>query len=93
MTNMDSGLGEPPADSWVTYNKGPHSCKAHTFGVLGFKQPVELPCVLIDGHDGNHRYVIEWSNPTGPSETPGPDRIPERDGPGTGLAGDAPNSG
>jgi hypothetical protein len=26
-------------------------------------------------------------------QTPGPDRTPERDGPGTGLAGDAPNSG
>lgn len=35
-------------------------CPAKVKAVLGLPSPVMLPCGLLDGHDGPHRYRIEW---------------------------------
>jgi hypothetical protein len=37
-------------------------CSARTQGTLGFAQPTVIPCSLKAGHDGRHRYTIEWSD-------------------------------
>lgn len=45
----------------VETNQTPRACPAKVWAVLGLEEPVRLPCGLLDGHDGNHVYHIEWS--------------------------------
>jgi hypothetical protein len=35
-------------------------CGASVQAVLGFAEPMTIPCGLAAGHTGNHRYSIEW---------------------------------
>lgn len=37
-------------------------CPANTVGVLGFPRPTVIPCGLLEGHEGRHRYAIEWDD-------------------------------
>lgn len=38
------------------------ACPARTAAVLGFPEPAMIPCGLLVGHEGPHRYQIEWSS-------------------------------
>ena len=37
-------------------------CPATVAAVLGFEEPVTIPCGLAAGHKGKHRYLIEWTD-------------------------------
>jgi len=44
-------------------------CPSTFMAVLGFKEPTEIPCCLIEGHKGPHRFEAKWSDPKeAPSE-------------------------
>ena len=36
-------------------------CPAEVEAVLGFAEPTTIPCGLEAGHEGRHRYLIEWA--------------------------------
>lgn len=37
-------------------------CPASVEAVLGFPEPVTIPCGLAEGHVGRHSFSIEWSD-------------------------------
>lgn len=39
---------------------GDSPCPARCTAVLGFATPTQIPCGLVAGHAGSHRYSIEW---------------------------------
>lgn len=44
-------------------------CPASVAAVLGFDEPVTVPCGLAAGHKGKHRYLIEWTDESAASST------------------------
>jgi hypothetical protein len=41
-------------------NRPLRPCPASVDAVLGFAEPTTIPCGLEAGHEGKHRYLIEW---------------------------------
>lgn len=37
-------------------------CPSRMTAVLGFDQPTAIPCGLLAGHDGWHRYEARWAD-------------------------------
>jgi hypothetical protein len=37
-------------------------CGDHTVAILGVGTPTEVWCGLVEGHDGYHRFTIEWGD-------------------------------
>lgn len=37
-------------------------CSARAHAILGFREPTEIPCGLIEGHEGRHYYTISWED-------------------------------
>lgn len=50
-------------DNSVTRQEPPglvDPCPSWSWGVLGFEKPTRVPCGGAAGHEGRHRYVMEW---------------------------------
>ena len=49
-----------PARRFQRAGVGDTPCGEQVQAVLGFVEPTWIPCGLAEGHDGRHRFEIEW---------------------------------